>query len=177
MLLKKMLLFHRAIPIGYLHFELVSKDSNIPLPPHIDHSQHLQSSLLHLSDPEDEITGTDIEEEPNFIKVKVAGVDWPSGFTNITPISDPTGREGKLPIPENPPDPNSMYIFVNFQVSFCVDLLVFVSVCVCVRVYVCIKSVQSIEKNMISDKFSDLLENRRNYYLPSNLCAFRHKSS
>lgn len=69
-----------------------------------------------MNDPDDdpEIEETD---EPEVIKVRVAGVDWQKGLANSSRIPDVTERLVRLPIPETRPDPNSMHIFVQFQVS------------------------------------------------------------
>lgn len=59
----------------------------------------------------------DDEDEPEAIKIRVVSVEWPRGLpSNSTAIPDVVGRLVRLPIPKTLPDPNSMHIFVQFQV-------------------------------------------------------------
>lgn len=109
-------IYYRATQIGLLRFEQVIKTSNRPSQSRVEPFTHLPTSLPHISDVDDDPEIEDAEE-PNIIKVRVAGIDWPKGMANETRLPDATGRLVRLPIPETLPNPNSMHIFVQFQVS------------------------------------------------------------
>ena len=99
-----------------MRFELVPKNSNRPAQPLAETITHLPTSMPYMNEADDVI---DIEEseELDVIKVRVASVDWLRGHTNSSRMPDAVGRLVRLPVPEAPPDPNSMHIFVQFQVT------------------------------------------------------------
>ncbi|VDM16303.1 unnamed protein product [Hydatigera taeniaeformis] len=105
-----------ATQIGLLRFERVMRASNRPPQSVVESFTHLPTSLPHIGDVEDDHEVKDAEE-PNVIKVRVASIDWSKGMANTTRLPDDTGRLVRLPIPETLPNPNSMHIFVQFQVS------------------------------------------------------------
>ncbi|VDD81735.1 unnamed protein product [Mesocestoides corti] len=110
--------------IGQLRFERVSKDSNRFSSSISEPYPQNPTSLPHLGDSDNylEIEET---EEPDYIKIKVASIDWPKGVGNMTAAPDLKGRLVRLPIPENLPDPNSMHVFVQFQVNAGLNFYIF----------------------------------------------------
>ncbi len=101
------------MPIGHLRFERVIATPGRPSAP----TFAAHNTGAHLNDPDDDLDTIVDAEEPDHIKVRVASADWPKGFPNASVHTDPKGRVVKLHIPETLPDPNSMHIFVQFQVS------------------------------------------------------------
>lgn len=94
------------------------KASSRPVASISDSFTYLPTSLPHLNDPDADDLESKEPDEPEVIKVKVTGVDWQKGTANAS-SRDPemTERNVRLPIPESLPAPNSMHIFVQFQVS------------------------------------------------------------
>ncbi|VDL59370.1 unnamed protein product [Hymenolepis diminuta] len=92
------------------------KFHNRPSAPISDSFTHLPTSLPHMNDPDSDELEIEEAEEPEIIKVRVTGIDWQKGVANTSRIPEFTERLVRLPIPETLPDPNSMHIFVQFQV-------------------------------------------------------------